>query len=758
MEPLNSLNEILPLLGATARVLHAPGLGQEAVKGGGDVDCAVRDLDPLWPLRLPRPLRLVQCLRYNVAAWYWVIDGLGDVIKLDTLDDPDAIGLDGISTESVLRADETEFEAVRAAYLTAKRVRKGVTDASEWEHIGSLAEVDHAAFVSRLEEIFGRDIGGQLAEAAERRTAPDPTIRRVARAYVLRRRYGNPAKAGLLVARSVARIVSRIARPTGFTVLIVGPDGVGKSTLAERLPNDCAGPFRRSMHLHWRPGVLPSLARLAGLQEREPTDPHGLHRRGPLLSSAALAYYWADFLIGNWFRVAPTRVRSGLVVMERGWWDMAVDPTRYRMQVPAQLVRLLGHLLPRPDLVLVLTAPERLVSERKRELSPEEIRRQTDAWKVALPRRFERTEIDGSASMDDVAARARDEIFARLSSRAMRRLGAGWIAIPPSRRWVFPRGPRATTAAALSIYQPVTGRGRVAWGAARLAAHAGAFRLLPRGDAPPARVREAIAQFVPRGATLAAMRANHPGRHVVAIVNQYGQTSAIAKVADDDEGRERLRAEAESLDRFSPYITRPVTVPRVIAHEDGVLVLESVTWQPRPVPSRLPIDVARACGLLYRRTASADGSRGAAHGDLAPWNVLRTETGWTLVDWEDASEDAPPFIDVLHYLVQAHALLRRPTRRDLLASVRTGRGTDGAAIRVYALAAGVAAGVAFGELRAYLERTLPTLDPQTRDGRRGIRARRALLAAMEAEEDKDTDGAVARPNARAKHPTRPAGT
>jgi aminoglycoside phosphotransferase (APT) family kinase protein len=166
--------------------------------------------------------------------------------------------------------------------------------------------------------------------------------------------------------------------------------------------------------------------------------------------------------------------------------------------------------------------------------------------------------------------------------------------------------------------------------------------------------------------------------------------------------------------------------------------------------------VARACGLLYRRTASADGSRGAAHGDLAPWNVLRTDTGWTLVDWEDASEDAPPFTDVLHYLVQAYALLRRPTRRDLLASVRTGRGTAGAAIRVYALAAGVAAGVAFGELRSYLKWSLPVLDPHTRDGRRGIRARHALLAAMEGAEIDSPDDVVPRPSARAKRPTRPA--
>lgn len=735
VESLNSLDEILPLLGATTRVLHAPGEGEFDEMGGGDVDCAVRDLDPLWPLRLPTPVRLLQCLRYDIAAWYWVLERGGDIVKLDTLDDPDAIGLDGLSTESVLLADQTEFDAVRAAYLTAKRLRKGITDHRDWEYVRSLAEVDREEFSRRLNQIFG-DVGAELVEAVDRGTAPDPVLRRRARMQILRRRLRNPATAGRVAVRSIARIAGRVARPTGFAVLIVGPDGAGKSTVASRLPEVCAGPFRRSLHLHWRPGILPALGRLARSDTSEPTNPHGKSPHGRVISGATLAYYWADFFIGSWVQIAPARVRSGLVVVERGWWDIAVDPTRYRMHVPERLVRLLGSLLPLPDLVIVLTTPQRVMSERKQEIALEELRRQTQAWKHVLPRRVERIDIDASASIDDVAARARDEIFARLSDRAMRRIGPGWTGAPPgsSHRWLFPRGPRETASAGLLIYQPVTTRGRVAWKAARIAARIGAFRLLPHGDAPPRRVREAIAPFVPARATLATMRANHPGRHVVAVVDEDGRTAAIAKVAEDEEGRAGLRAEADALKRLAPSVEAPVTAPLVIAHDEGLLVLEAAAWRPRRTPSKLPIDVARACGTLYRTTATADGSRGAAHGDLAPWNVLRTETGWTLVDWEDASEDAPPFTDVLHYLVQAHALLRRPSQRDLLASVKTGRGTDGAAIRVYALAAGVAAGVAYDVLRSYLERTLPTLDPATRDGRRGIRARLALLAAIEADE------------------------
>jgi len=725
------LDEVLPLLGTSVRVLHAPDGRTNATIGGGDIDCAVHDLDPMWPLRLPAPWRLLQCLRYDLTGWYWVLERDGHVHKIDTLDDPKAIGAYAFATGSAFHAGPDELDAVRAAYLTTKRLRKGITDELHWQHVRSLAASDRDRFERELGEIFGTDVGRELADAVERGPTPDPELGRRARARAWRRRLHGPAAQAQLAARSLGRVVERVMRPTGLTVVIAGPDGTGKTTLAGALPSVCEGPFRRHLHLHWRPSILPSLGRIAQTTAGDPTDPHGRPPHGPVLSIAALGYYWLDFLLGSWLRIAPSRARSGLVVVERGWWDVAVDPSRYRMDVPPALVRFLGHLLPRPDLVLLLHAPEPVLSLRKGEISDEEARRQNELWRHTLPRGVDRTYIDASISIDDVAASARDAIFDRLSDRAVGRLGSGWTGMSPgSHRWLFPRGPRAAAASGLTIYQPVTYRGRVGWEIARSIARAGGFRLLPHAEAPPESVREAVAPFVPPRSTLATMRANHPSRHVVAVIEESGRMHAIAKVAGDDDGRARLRAEAEAMMRLGSCLSSPVQPPRLIAHTDGLLVLEAVEWRPRKRPWVLPVEVARAGGELYRKTASTEGVHGAAHGDLAPWNVLRRADGWTLVDWESASDAEPPFTDVLHYLVQAHALLGRPSRRDLIASVATGRGSGGAAIRVYALAAGVPAGVAFDVLREYLERTVPTLDPTTRDGRRGIRARRSLLAAI----------------------------
>jgi aminoglycoside phosphotransferase (APT) family kinase protein len=274
--------------------------------------------------------------------------------------------------------------------------------------------------------------------------------------------------------------------------------------------------------------------------------------------------------------------------------------------------------------------------------------------------------------------------------------------------------------------------GRIGWELARIAASIGAFQLMPRSNAPPRVVREALASHIPARATLATTRANHPGRYVVAVITEAGATAAIAKVASDTDGRDRLRAEDEALARFGSCLGSTVRAPTVIARADGLLLLEAAAWRPRWRPWVLPIEVAKACGELFSCTASRGRSQGGAHGDLAPWNLLRTEAGWMVLDWEDARDDAPPFFDVFHYLVQAHALLRHPSRNELIRGLNTGDGWVGSALRAYGEAAGVPPFRAIDFFPQYLEATLVTLDARTRDGRRGIAARRALLAAVTA--------------------------
>jgi hypothetical protein len=182
-------------------------------------------------------------------------------------------------------------------------------------------------------------------------------------------------------------------------VLVVGPDGSGKSTLAQELVDEMRGDFSTVMHMHWRPGLLPRPGGLVGVKAGDPSEPHAQEPHGSLLSLMLLAYDWLDFFLGTWLRIVPARSRGGLIVMERGWLDIAVDPRRYHLVLPRGLVELLGRLLPAPDLVIVLQADPQVLSRRKAELPVAELSRQIGRWRqIAFPRHTIRLFLDASQS------------------------------------------------------------------------------------------------------------------------------------------------------------------------------------------------------------------------------------------------------------------------------------------------------------------------------------------------------------------------
>jgi thymidylate kinase len=695
---------LAPLVGDRVVVLHSPSDAEEGLSGR-DVDCAVTGLDPLWPLRLESGWRLCHFSQYDLRGWAWILERGGEFGYLDALDDPRGLGREGFATAFLKWDESVAAPALQAAYLAMKRLRKGTRMQPEWARIRSLAAEDWEAFRSVLDAAAGPRLGRLLYEVVRDGGALDNRLWRKARVLQVVRRFRTPSRAAAASFLQARRVLDRLVHPSGWSVLIVGPDGSGKSTLARTLVDSLGGVFRSHATFHWRPGLLPRPGAVVGRAEADPTTPHARSSHGLILSVTLLFYYWLDFLLGGWLRVWPARLRTRLVVTERGWWDLAVDPRRYRLDVSPRLVRALGTLLPHPDVALVLEAPPKVVLARKAELPESEIDRQSAAWRENLPPRLRAIPLDASLPAHAVAEKTREESLRVLETRAARRLGAGWVEVhlKGELRWWLPRGSSAVAAKALSVYQPVTVRGRVAWEAAGLAARAGGFRLLRRGEAPPLLVREALASHLPPRSTLAVGRANHPGRYVAAIVDRAGSCHGIAKVATGPAGVEALRTEAEAIETFGSLLSPPLAAPRILVNEPGVLLLEAVPWRPRLRPWRLERDVAGALGALFRSKAREDGVRlGPAHGDCAPWNLLQTEEGWVLIDWESASGEATPFYDLCHYVIQGHTLLGRPSWKEVRAGFLHRTGWVGAAVRAYAEGAEVPADEAVSFLEAYL--------------------------------------------------------
>ena len=362
------------LMGERVTVIHMPTTSDAQLGlGGEDVDCAVQGLDRLWPLRLPDGWRLCNWIHYDFKGWYWVIEKEGFIIALDSIDDPLGLGRDSIRRTALIGEGEAHAsESLRAAYLAAKRLRKGIRTEGEWSRIGQLAGVDPDTFRRTLEITLGERLARRVAGPALEGRPPDATVFGIASVLLRVRRFGSPARlarAGVLGAR---RYIERTMRPTGLSVFVAGPDGTGKSTLTERLPQACGRIFKRHAVIHWRPGLLPRLGAFFGREQANAATPHAAPPHARSVSLAVLGYYWLDFCLGALVRILPVRLRAGIVITERGWWDMAVDPRRYRLDVPAPVVRAIGALIPRYDLALILEASPEVLLARKAEITSDE--------------------------------------------------------------------------------------------------------------------------------------------------------------------------------------------------------------------------------------------------------------------------------------------------------------------------------------------------------------------------------------------------
>jgi thiamine kinase-like enzyme len=114
---------------------------------------------------------------------------------------------------------------------------------------------------------------------------------------------------------------------------------------------------------------------------------------------------------------------------------------------------------------------------------------------------------------------------------------------------------------------------------------------------------------------------------------------------------------------------------------------------------------------------------GAAHGDFAPWNLLATESGWTLLDWEIADQAMPPFYDLFHFLVQANGELRRPSKRAIVDGLNQ-KGWVGAVIQAYGEGSGIEPKQARTHFLSYLQ--LSSAQVGASIPRQGLRIRRRL--------------------------------
>ena len=189
---------------------------------------------------------------------------------------------------------------------------------------------------------------------------------------------------------AIKYFLSRIRRywrgSLGAFVVLVGPDGAGKTTLALKLSEGIGTlVFRGTALYHSQFNFLPRLRtlgrRITGLKLKEIdfTQPHSGSKVKPTGMARCilyLLYYIWDYQLARlslWLH----RGRSRLILFDRYFYNYYYQ--KAYMRLPWLFLDFLRIAVPKPDVVLIMDADASVIYDRKPELDCPEIERQLEA-------------------------------------------------------------------------------------------------------------------------------------------------------------------------------------------------------------------------------------------------------------------------------------------------------------------------------------------------------------------------------------------
>jgi thymidylate kinase len=177
-------------------------------------------------------------------------------------------------------------------------------------------------------------------------------------------------------------------------IVILGPDGAGKSSVSQGLIRrlDLVGGIVAMRYL--KPDLVVSRRGEAAVN----AVPHGKPPRSALFSLAKIIVW----LMEEWYANLFWDKKGSLLICDRYYHDLLVDPKRYRYGGPAWAAELVGKLMPQPKLWILLDAPAEVLQARKQEVTLEESARQRQEYLDFVRKQRNHLVVDASKSLDRV--------------------------------------------------------------------------------------------------------------------------------------------------------------------------------------------------------------------------------------------------------------------------------------------------------------------------------------------------------------------
>lgn len=374
---------------------------------------------------LQRGAILVQSLQHEATAIYYVLAERGTdgyhYYKVDCCSDYGREGRIFLSAEQLLADAQTIDHDVQVPsvpnafiYYLLKKISKPhpITDIGYLQQLWGRA---CTACIIEIERFFtaennARDIvealdGGDAGALEQRREG-------------LRRALWRSPAVHKNVRDEALRRMRRLVQPTGLMLAVLGPDGSGKSTVMAEVEARLANAFRHTRTYHLRPPLFGQRGDGAPV-----VNPHGEVPRGVGASLLKLLYWWTEYWVGYWLTIKPAMIRSTLVLFDRYYDDLFIDPKRYRWGISLSLPRWGRLFVPKPDMTFILLADVETLWARKKEVAKTELAGLVAAYRAWGNEQGYRI-IDAGRDVNAVAGEIEEYILIYMAERMAQRSAA----------------------------------------------------------------------------------------------------------------------------------------------------------------------------------------------------------------------------------------------------------------------------------------------------------------------------------------------
>lgn len=451
---------------------------------------------------------------------------------------------------------------------------------------------------------------------------------------------------------STLGVLMALTRSTGAFLVVGGPDGVGKTTLARLLVEEWG---ERGRYFHFIPSPLWQLEH-GPPPDDKPMDKHrdSLRMLGILRLVRNLIRAWLSYLIA----IAPAVRRGKVVIGDRWLYGYVAQPEALKFGGPAWLASLMLRLMPQPDVVMVLQAPPELILSRKSELTLAELTAEAARWADISPRAVF---LDASRPAEELAGSISGPRRAQFTLRKY----------PPLREHVLiPERPRMAAVAGSSLYSPSRTRGLLGHRLGRGLLRAVGTWWLPiadPGEVPLDETRwEALIELLHgqdvQFEVIALHTRSTSTRTGVTLLALAG-AKPLAFVRVGAKGELAMENEAlRLLDRHRPDTFKHPGLLGTIQGESFDIAMHSVVLRgfhhpPREAPLiEIVAEIQSSLGDLPKPPGTPS-HWVPMHGDFTPWNLREHHGTLSLVDWESVGW-GPPYADQALYCAASEALKR----------------------------------------------------------------------------------------------------